>query len=94
MRSFPSASILDDTGLTLELAPALTPKGLTEAPEFFSGFAAQPLVLARGLLVLADVAQTRYFQPSPSGMRDPICTANGDRMRFEAFSACNTVGVR
>ena len=39
MRSFPSASILDDTGLTLELAPALTPKGLTEAPEFFSGFA-------------------------------------------------------
>ena len=94
MRSFPSASILDDTGLTLELAPALTPKGLTEAPEFFSGFAAQPLVLARGLLALADVARTRYFQPAPTGMRDPICTANGDRLRFEAFSACNTVGVR
>ena len=94
MRSFPSASILDDTGLTLELAPALTPKGLAEAPEFFSGFAAQPLVLARGLLVLADVARTRYFQPVPTGMRDPICTANGDRLRFEAFSACNTVGVR
>ncbi len=94
MRSFPSASILDDTGLTLELAPALTPKGLTEAPEFFSGFAAQPLVLARGLLVLADVARTRYFQPAPTGMRDPICTANGDRLRFEVFSACNTVGVR
>ena len=94
MRSFTSASALDSTGLTLELAPALTPEGLTEAPEFFSGFAAQPLVLARGLLVLADVAQTRYFQPTPSGMRDPICTANGDRMRFEAFSACNTVGVR
>ena len=94
MRSFPSASILDDTGLTLELAPALTPKGLTEAPEFFSGFAAQPLVLARGLLVLADVARTRYFQPVPTGMRDPICTANGDRLRFEVFSACNTVGVR
>ncbi len=94
MRSFPSASILDDTGLTLELAPALTPKGLAEAPEFFSGFAAQPLVLARGLLVLADVARTRYFQPAPTGMRDPICTANGDRLRFEAFSACNTVGVR
>ncbi len=94
MRSFPSASILDDTGLTLELAPALTPKGLTEAPEFFSGFAAQPLVLAHGLLVLADVARTRYFQPAPTGMRDPICTANGDRLRFEVFSACNTVGVR
>ena len=94
MRSFPSASILDDTGLTLELAPALTPKGLTEAPEFFSGFAAQPLVLARGLLALADVARTRYFQPAPTGMRDPICTANGDRLRFEVFSACNTVGVR
>lgn len=85
MRSFTSASALDSTGLTLELAPALTPEGFTEAPEFFSGFAAQPLVLARGLLVLADVAQTRYFQPTPSGMRDPICTANGDRMRFEAF---------
>ena len=59
MRSFSSASVLDDTGLTLELAPALTPRGLTEVPAFFSGFAAQPLVLARGLLVLADVAQTR-----------------------------------
>ena len=56
MRSFTSASALDSAGLTLELAPALTPEGLTEAPEFFSGFAAQPLVLARGLLVLADVA--------------------------------------
>ena len=94
MRSFTSASTLDGTGLTLELAPALTPEGLTETPEFFSGFAAQPLVLARGLLVLADVARTRYFQPAPAGMRDPICTANGDRIRFEAFSACNTVGVR
>ncbi len=94
MRSFSAASVLDEAGLTLELAPALTPAGLTQAPEFFSGFAAQPVVLARGLLVLADVAQTRYFQPVPVDARDPICTANGDRMRFEAFSACNTVGVR
>lgn len=94
MRTFASASLLDDAGLSLELAPALTPSGLVDRPEFFSGFAAQPTVLARGLLVLADVAQTRYFQPIPAGARDPICTANGDRMRFESFSACNTVGVR
>ncbi|MDO5093318.1 MAG: hypothetical protein Q4D79_07830 [Propionibacteriaceae bacterium] len=94
MRSFSAASVLDDAGLTLELAPTLTPTGLAERPEFFSGFATQPLVLARGLLVLADVAQTRYFQPAPANARDPICSANGDRMRFESFSACNTVAVR
>ena len=96
MRSFTSASLLDGSGLSLALAPGLTPAGLSESPEFFSGFAVAPTVLARGLLVLADVARTRYFQPVPAGGggSDPICTANGDRLRFEAFSACNTVAVR
>ena len=94
MRSFTAPSLLDEAGLALELAPALTPQGLTETPGFFSGFAAQPLVLARGLLVLADVAQTRYIRPRPAASYDPICTANGDRIRMEAFSACNTVAVR
>ena len=94
MRSFTAPSLLDEAGLALELAPALTPQGPAEAPGFFSGFAAQPLVLARGLLVLADVAQTRYIRPRPAASYDPICTANGDRIRMEAFSACNTVAVR
>ena len=96
MRSFTSASLLDGSGLSLALAPGLTPAGLSESPEFFSGFAVAPTVRARGLLVLADVARTRYFHPVPAGGggSDPICTANGDRLRFEAFSACNTVAVR
>ncbi|MDO4258372.1 MAG: SWIM zinc finger family protein [Actinomycetaceae bacterium] len=94
MRTFHGTSLLDDAKLALELAPALTPEGLEERPEFFAGFSAQPAILAKGLLAVADVAQTRYFQPMPVSVRDPICTANGDRLRFEAYSACNTVAVR
>lgn len=93
-RAFHDASALVDDNLALALAPALTPDGLAESPIFFSGFAAQPLVLARGLLTLADITSTRYFQFSPSAQRDPVLTAHGDRLRAEVFSACNSVYAR
>lgn len=104
-RLFRSVSRLDEAGdgaagehpasrLALGLAPALTPDGLVEDPSFFHGFAAHPQVLARGLLTLADVTATRYFQYTPSTMRDPVLTAHGDRLRAECFSACNGVYAR
>jgi hypothetical protein len=45
---------------------------------------------------LVEVASTRYFKPIPGGFAslDPIVTAQGDRLRCEAFSACNGVFAR
>ena len=94
MRIFSHGSTLTDGGLALDLAPALTPTGLVDEPGFFHGFATHPVVVTRSLLVLADIAATRYFHPAPVGVRDPILTANGDRLRAECFSACNGVLAR
>lgn len=93
-RSFAGPSALDERGLSLGLAPALTPQGLDHDPHFFTGFAMRPTVLARGLLTLADITATRYFQYTPTSQRDPVLTANGDRLRAECFSACNGVYAR
>ncbi|UJP41670.1 SWIM zinc finger family protein [Cellulomonas palmilytica] len=93
-RAFTSRSRVDGDGVALGLAPALTPEGVVEDPSFFHGFAAHPQVLARGLLTLADVTATRYFQYTPSSLRDPVLTAHGDRLRAECFSSCNGVYAR
>ena len=94
MRVFAGESTLLEDRLSFALAPALTPDGVTAAPTFFSGFATQPQVLARGLVTLADITATRYFQYVPTTQRDPILTAQGDRLRAECFSACNGVYAR
>ncbi|QSR25183.1 hypothetical protein CFH99_06050 [Nocardioides aromaticivorans] len=93
-RTFAGASALADDGLALALAPALTPCGVRAAPSFFHGFATHPQVLARGLVTLADITATRYFQFTPTTQRDPVLTAHGDRLRAEVFSACNSVYAR
>ena len=80
--------------LALAIAPALTPSGIVTSPNFYKGFAIYPQVLARGLLVLGDITSTRYFKYVPEALRDPILTAQGDRLRAECFSACNGVYVR
>ncbi|MDR1448949.1 MAG: SWIM zinc finger domain-containing protein [Propionibacteriaceae bacterium] len=94
MRVFQGGSVLAQDRLALALAPALTPGGLVASPWFFSGFAVYPQVLARGLVTLADVTATRYFQFRPQALRDPVLTAQGDRLRAECFSACNSVYAR
>jgi len=91
MRAFAYQSSLTTGSLALALAPALTPVGIVENPNFFKGYATQPQVLARGLLVLADITATRYFKYTPVTLRDPILSAQGDRLRAECFSACNGV---
>lgn len=93
-RGYATESEATDTSLSLALAPALTPEGLTASPSFFHGFATEPRAVAQGLVTLADITATRYFQPIPTTMRDPVLTAHGDRLRAEVFSADNSVYAR
>jgi hypothetical protein len=94
MRVFANQSLFTDGNLALALAPALTPLGIDEDPDFFQGFASYPQVLARVLLVLADVTSTRYFNYTPVAQRDPVLSAQGEMLRAECFSACNGVYAR
>ncbi|MDR2605593.1 MAG: hypothetical protein LBC55_09670 [Desulfovibrio sp.] len=94
MRTFTYPSQLTDGNLALALATALTPEGIDPSPNFFSGFAVYPQALARGLLTLADVTSTRYFHYTPVSQRDPVLSAQGNRLRAECFSACNGVHAR
>jgi len=94
MRIFTRQSELADGNLALALAPALTPSGIVRDPSFFRGFVVYPQVLARGLLILADITSTRYFNYTPEPLRDPVLSAQGDRLRAECFSACNGVYAR
>ncbi len=90
-RVFSGETTLEDNRLTLTLAPGLEPDGLNASPSFFHGFATHPQVLARGLVTLADITATRYYNYTPMSERDPILSAHGDRLRAECFSACNAV---
>jgi len=86
-------------GAHLDLATALgvTPAGRIENPVFFTGFVPRPDVVAAGLLAVADVAASRYADAGLAARLaslDPVVTAGGDRLRFESFSACNSVYAR
>lgn len=94
MRGFKTTSTLFDGNLALSIAPALTPKGVEEDPLFFNGEIIDPVVISGGLLVLADIVSTKYFKYVPVAQRDPILSAQGDRLRAECFSACNGVYAR
>ncbi|MDO5677069.1 MAG: SWIM zinc finger family protein [Propionibacteriaceae bacterium] len=94
MRLMLGESIATDDGARLALAPALTPLGQDAEPSFFHGFATHPRALAQGLVTLADITASRYFQYTPTDLRDPILTAHGDRLRAEVFSADNSVYAR
>lgn len=76
-----------------------TAEGLKEHPRFFDGFLGSAEQMAAALLAVARVARTRYYVPP--GMlaavlraADPVVTSNGDRLRFESFSACCGVYAR
>ena len=101
MTEYVSASTLTDApgGQRLDLATALgaTPTGLVRNPVFFTGFLARPDVAASGLLAVADVAAARYADPGLAARLaslDPVVTAGGTCLRFESFSACNSVHAR
>ncbi len=85
---------LDAGLLGLSTSGGTTSSGPSAHPHFFSGVLTQAAPAAAALLALADVAQTRYFQPRPTSFRDPVVTCNGDRIRMESFSACGGVYAR
>lgn len=92
----PSAFAAASGGGRLGLATSggVSTEGAVAHPRFFTGLLTRADVGAAGLLALADVAQTRYFQPQPTLARDPVVTCNGDRLRMESFSACAGVYAR
>lgn len=100
MSGYRATSLLleKDDGRDLQLATAVgrTPVGMVDNPNFFSGFVARPDVVAAGLLVVADVAATTYFDLAAirAATLDPVTTASGDRLRWESFSRCNGVYAR
>jgi hypothetical protein len=78
----------------------LATSGGTEAhPYFFEGRLAQPRRTADLLLAVSLVSRTRFFVPGAMLRRilqaaDPVVTAGGERLRFEAFSVCAGVYAR
>lgn len=64
-----------------------------EHPQFFDGFIGHPEQAGVALLTCARVARTRFYMPpnmvaAKIRAADPVVTSNGDRIRFESFSAC------
>ena len=97
----PSALTSADGASDLLLATSggRTAAGPAAHPVFFDGFLAHPEQAATALLAVAKVARTRFY--TPPGMvaailraADPVVTSNGDRLRFESFSACCGVYAR
>ncbi|MGH3365853.1 MAG: SWIM zinc finger family protein [Nocardioidaceae bacterium] len=85
--------------LVLATSGGRTAAGPAAHPVFFDGFLAHPEQAATALLAVAKVARTRFYVPP--GMvaailraADPVVTSNGDRLRFESFSACCGVYAR
>lgn len=97
----PSALTFGESTADLLLATSggRTASGPAAHPVFFDGFLGHPEQAAAALLAVAKVARTRFYMPP--GMvaailrvADPVVTSNGDRLRFESFSACCGVYAR
>lgn len=92
----PSAVVEVDDRAEVSLA---TSGGSAANPYFFTGFLAAPRQTAQALLVVAEVARTRYYEPpnmvaARIAAADPVVTSNLDCLRFESFSACAGVYAR
>jgi SWIM zinc finger len=69
------------------------------SPWLAAGFANAPQHAARSLLLVANVARTRFFTPpnmvaAAIAAADPVVTTSAEAIRFEAFSPCGGVYVR
>jgi SWIM zinc finger len=87
---------LTQSGSEVTLA---TSGGREPHPYFFTGFLGEPRQTAQALLVVGEVARTRYYEPpnmvaARIAAADPVVTSNLDRLRFESFSACAGVYAR
>jgi hypothetical protein len=85
--------------LMLSTSGGRTAQGLATHPVFFDGFLCHAEQSAAALLAVAGVARSRFYTPSATvaailRAADPVVTSNGDRLRFESFSACCGVYAR
>lgn len=91
----PSTVAVDSDGTEVTLS---TSGGGSPHPYFFTGFLGEPRQTSQALLVVAEVARTRYYVPPGAASRlaaaDPVVTSNVDRLRFESFSGCAGVYAR
>ena len=76
-----------------------TSGGVEDHPRFFRGMIGSARQNAALLLEVARVARTRFYTPPAMvaaiiRAADPVVTSNGDRLRFESFSACCGVYAR
>ena len=90
---YPFPSQLDRDGATRTLRLATFRTGKDASPFFFEGRLANPQRTAELLRAVMKVVQSRFHIPAAMLGRilaeaDPVVTANDDRLRFEAFSAC------
>ena len=95
--SYRSPSVLAAGGMDLATSGGTAlrgPSGPGSHPRFFNGFLHRPGIAAAGLLAVAEVARTRYFQPAETRFRDPVVTSDGEKLRFESFSVCGGVHLR
>jgi hypothetical protein len=87
------SSLRPDSGLLLHTSGDGA-GGLGAHPRFFTGYMTTPEPAALGLLAVAEVARTRYYQPLAQASLDPVVTGSRDRLRFESFSGCCGVYAR
>ncbi|MFD2415226.1 SWIM zinc finger family protein [Amycolatopsis pigmentata] len=80
--------------LDLATSGGSTSRGRPAHPRFYSGFLTEPAAAAAAVLAVADVASARYDRRDLSRFLDPVVTGNGDRLRWESFSACCGVYAR
>ncbi|NJP88000.1 SWIM zinc finger family protein [Nonomuraea sp. FMUSA5-5] len=92
--TYTGPSVLAGGKLGLSTSGGTALSGPAAHPRFFSGLLIHAAPAAAGLLAVADVALTRYHQPRPGSTRDPVVTCDGQRLRFESFSACGGVYAR
>lgn len=83
-----------DAVLALATSGGVTEAGPVLRPYVYSGFLAEPVPGALGMLAVAAIARARYFDPSRPAFADPVVTSNVDTLRFESFSGCCGVHAR
>jgi hypothetical protein len=94
--AYPSELAAGRDGARLRLA---TCGGALEHPYFFKGTLTRPKRAADLLRALVQVVQARFHVPAAMLTRilaqaDPVVTSSGERLRFEAFSACCSTYAR
>lgn len=92
-------SVLRGSDLLLATSGGTAGTRAQDHPRLFTGALGHPEQAAAALLVVARVARTRFYVPPgmvAAAIRaaDPVVTSNGDRLRFESFSACCGVYAR